>query len=85
MRSITDEQGRTWIASAREEVTPRHHGRWYMVFHLDEPGAPDLPVPEIRWQTVESAERTIQSMSEFEVRRRLHAASARAALRATPS
>lgn len=79
MRSFTDEQGRAWVAGAREEVTPRHHGRWYLVFHLDEPDAPDLPVPEIRWQTAETAERTVRTMSEFELRRRLHAASSRAA------
>jgi hypothetical protein len=59
------------VATAREENTPRHHGRWYLVFH---PGdAPDrmIVMPEVRWQTRASAQRTLETMSEFELRRRL--------------
>jgi hypothetical protein len=37
-----------------------------------------LPRPEIRWQTRETAERTLASMSLFELRRRLKVARARA-------
>jgi hypothetical protein len=72
MKNFTDEQGRVWIASAREEQTPRHHGRWYLVVHPA--GEPHrlLPVPEVRWQTRASAVRTLATMSEFELRRRLH-------------
>jgi hypothetical protein len=29
-------------------------------------------MPEVRWQTRASAERTLATMSEFELRRRLH-------------
>ena len=77
MRSVTDEQGRTWIATATEEQTPRHHGRWYMVFR-GEDGSPELPLPEARWQTHESADRTIATMSEFDLRQRLRSAIDRA-------
>lgn|SRR5690606_35898936 len=69
MRSFTDEQGRTWVASVREEQTPRHHQRWYLVFELD---GNVLPMPEVRWQTRDTAERTIRTMSQFELRRRAH-------------
>jgi hypothetical protein len=71
MRTFLDAAGRAWVASAREESTPRHHGRWYLVFHPE--GGPDdlFAMPEVRWQTAATAERTLRTMSEFELRRRL--------------
>lgn len=71
MRSFSDDAGRQWTATAREEVTPRHHGRWYLVFQPADEPRHELAVPEIRWQTRESAERTLRTMGEFELRRRL--------------
>lgn len=78
MRSFRDDEGREWTATAREEITPRHHGRWHLAFHPVD--APDqlIPVPEVRWQTAQSAERTLQTMAEFELVRRLLAARSRA-------
>ena len=71
MKTFSDENGREWVATAREEDTPRHHGRWYMVLHPA--GAEDeaLAVPEIRWKNRHTAERTLSTMSDFELRRRL--------------
>ncbi|HUH12334.1 MAG TPA: hypothetical protein VMK65_04460 [Longimicrobiales bacterium] len=69
MRRFTDAEGRGWTATVREEETPRHHGRWYLVLEA-EVGGDALPMPEVRWQTRESAERTIATMSEHELRRR---------------
>lgn len=77
IRTVRDESGAEWVATVREEVTPRHHGRWYMAFHPTGAEAPLCPVPEIRWQTADSGERTIAAMSDFELRRRLLAALAR--------
>lgn len=72
MKNFQDEQGRSWVAGAREEQTPRHHGRWYLVFQPVDDAGCVLPMPEVRWQTPASAERTLNTMSEFELRRRLH-------------
>lgn len=71
MRTFTDANGRAWVASAREENSPRHHGRWYLVFHPEEEPRRVLGMPEVRWQTRASAERTLATMSEFELRKRL--------------
>lgn len=71
MRSFSDEAGAAWLASAREEDTPRHHGRWYLVFQAEGSDAV-LPMPEVRWQTRATAQRTLQAMSRFELLRRLH-------------
>lgn len=72
MKDFSDESGTLWTASAREERTPRHHQRWYLVFH---PAGRDdnlLEMPEVRWQTKATAARTLRTMSIFELRRRLH-------------
>lgn len=70
MRTFTDEHGRSWVADVREEDTPRHHGRWYLVFRAADSGDV-LVMPEVRWQTRESADRTLATMSLFELRRRI--------------
>jgi hypothetical protein len=79
MKTFTDETGAAWVAGAREENTPRHHGRWYLVFE-SQAGADALTMPEVRWQTRGTAERTLNTMSDFELRRRLHIVRERALL-----
>lgn len=71
MKIFKDEEGQTWVATAREEDTPRHHGRWYLIFHRENDQQNVLEVPEIRWQTAATAARTLRTMSDFELRRRL--------------
>lgn len=71
MRPFTDDQGRDWIAGAAEEDVPRHHGRWYMVIRAAEGDGPEMVLPEVRWQTRHTAERSIRAMSRFELLRRL--------------
>ena len=71
MRTFSDEAGRDWVATAREEQTPRHHGRWFFVLHPADQPTLELSEPEVRWQTAASADRTLRTMSVFELRRRL--------------
>jgi len=77
MKTFTDDQGREWVATAAEEDVPRHHGRWYMVVRPGQGEGPELALPEIRWQTRHTAERSIQAMSRFELLRRLRIAARR--------
>lgn len=79
MRTFQSETGERWVAGAREEDTPRHHGRWYMILHPESQPDTALPLPEVRWQTRATAERTLATMSLFELRRRLDIARRRAA------
>lgn len=74
MKQFTDEQGRAWVATALEEDSPRHFGRWYLVFEPAGKTEERVPVPEVRWQTQATARRTLQTMSEFELRRRVASA-----------
>lgn len=76
MRTFTDVAGNEWVAEAREENTPRHHGRWYLVFR-PATGAQLYEMPEVRWQTRSSADRILNTMSTFELRRRLKSVRAR--------
>jgi hypothetical protein len=71
MKTFSDAEGGRWVASAREEDTPRHHGRWYLVFHPQDDDVAPLVMPEVRWQTEATAARTLHTMSDFELRRRL--------------
>jgi hypothetical protein len=50
-----------------------------MILHPQDDEAGLLVLPEIRWQTRASAERTLETMSLFELRRRLDIAQRRAA------
>jgi hypothetical protein len=85
MKSFTDESGATWVADATEEHTPRHHGRWFLVIRPEAGGGTEFSIPEVRWQTRATAERTLRTMSEFELRRRLHIVRERALLDAGAS
>jgi hypothetical protein len=85
MMPFSDETGGRWVASAREENTPRHHGRWFLVFHAEGDDSRLLSMPEVRWQTRATAERTLRTMSVFELRRRLHLVRERALLDPGPS
>ncbi len=71
MRDFDDADGTAWTATAHEEATPRHHGRWVLVFHPVDDAADAHPMPEVRWQTRPTAERTLRTMSDFELRKRL--------------
>lgn len=85
MKTFIDENGSSWVASAREEETSRHHTRWYLIFEGSDGSV--LATPEVRWQTRATAERTLRTMSDFELRRRLHIVRERASLEhgASPS
>jgi hypothetical protein len=78
MKEFADERGARWTATAREEDSPRHHTRWYLVF--EGPEGAVLETPEVRWQTRATAERTLRAMSEFELQRRLRIVRERALL-----
>ncbi len=79
MVTFQDKAGTRWVAGAREEETPRHHGRWYLILHPEAEPDAVLALPEVRWQTRATAERTLETMSVFELRRRLEIALRRAA------
>lgn len=81
MREFTDASGRTWIASFREEQGPDYKGRLFMVLEpADASPSEPLELREVRWNSERTARRTLQTMSPFELRRRLRSAMGRRGL-----
>lgn len=74
MKLFKDETGRSWVATSTEEDTARHHGRWYLILHPEDDARTVYAVPEIRWKNAETAARTLRTMSDSELRRRLASA-----------
>lgn len=76
MKEFTDADGRTWIASVDEEMSPDYKGRFHLVMKPVE-GEGSLPLRDVRWNSERTARRTIETMSEVELRRRLRVARGR--------
>jgi hypothetical protein len=75
MREFTDTSGRSWIASFREEEGPDYKGRIFMVLGPTDPSVGEpLELREVRWNSERTARRTLDTMSPFELRRRLRSA-----------
>lgn len=78
MREFEDRNGRRWDASVREEKGTDYKGRFYLVMRpLD--GDDEVALVDIRWNSERSAARTLETMSEVELRRRLRQATGRSA------
>ena len=79
MREFTDVNGREWMAMVREEGCTDYKGRFYLVLQMmeDEETEP-LELREVRWNSEQTAGRTLSTMSVVELRRRLRSAVGRA-------
>lgn len=85
MREFEDSNGNVWEATVRERPGPDYKGRFY--FHLmplagEEEGVSLL---DVRWNSRNTAERTLDTMSGVELRRRLRSALGRSRRPRRPS
>jgi hypothetical protein len=79
MREFVDGEGRRWIAGVRAGDGLDFKGRYYFVARPAEGGADDeVELQDVRWNGEPIARRTLQSMSDVELRRRLRSARGRA-------
>jgi hypothetical protein len=75
LRDFTDAEGRAWRASVREEPGADYKGRLYLVLSpLDGGEDASFRLEDIRWNSERSARRSLETMSEVELRRRLRSA-----------
>ncbi len=75
MREFRDHSGHSWKASVRRHAGPDFKGRYYFyVWPADGSEEDGIALPEIRWNSEQTAERTLTTMSEVELRRRLRSA-----------
>jgi hypothetical protein len=72
MRSFSDATGQVWTAHAIEAQGVDYKGRWILNFSQEgsDASAP-IPLQDVRWNSESTAERTLQTISDVELRRRL--------------
>jgi hypothetical protein len=85
VRTFQDETGRSWVATVGHRPGVDYQGRYFFVVRpagkegTEGSGGGDLALPEIRWNSERTARRTLETMSEVELRRRLRSARGRVA------
>ena len=78
MREFKDEAGSVWLASIRERVGDDYKGRFgFQVEPKDGHEGEGLSVEEVRWNSPRTAQRTLSTMAEKELRRLLKIARGR--------
>ena len=64
-----------WHASVLEEPGTDYKGRLFLVFSpRDAASAPAVRLEDVRWNSERAARRSLETMSEVELRRRLRSA-----------
>lgn len=80
MREFADEDGQVWIGTVQEESGGDYKGRFFFVFRGESDSEGDrVNLTDVRWNSERTAERTLRTMSEVELRRRLRSARGRSA------
>jgi len=78
MREFTDGAGAGWIATVRERPGPDYKGRYFFWVEPRD-GGEGVALLDVRWNSERTAQRTLETMSEVELRRRLKSAVGRGA------
>ena len=78
MREFTDGEGAGWVATVRERQGPDYKGRYYF-FLEPRSGGEGVALLDVRWNSERTAQRTLDTMSQVELRRRLRSAVGRGA------
>lgn len=78
MREFTDQSGEAWTAAVRERSGPDYKGRYYLWLELRS-GGEGVALSDVCWNSEPTARRTLGTMSEVELRRRLRSAVGRGA------
>lgn len=76
MREFTDADGAVWVASVCERPGPDYKGRYHLGLEPRD-GGPAVALTDVRWNSERTAQRTLATMSEVELRRRLRSARGR--------
>lgn len=80
MREFSDESGRIWVGTIQEAAGTDYKGRFYFLFRPEGDDAGDeVSLTDVRWNSERTAARTLRTMSDVELRRRLRSALGRSA------
>lgn len=78
MREFEDHDGRIWDASVARRPGTDFKGRYYFVAEPRDRGAEErVRLDDVRWNSEKTALRTLRTMSDVELRRRLRSARGR--------
>ena len=72
MLEFADETGASWTAAVAEQPGPNYKGRFILQIASAD-GDQVFTLPEVAWNSTQAAQRTLDTMSEVELRRRLRA------------
>jgi hypothetical protein len=78
MRHFTDGDDRAWAATVQEQSGPDYKGRYVFVLESADGDERSVRLTDVRWNSMRTARRTLDTMSDSELRRRLRSASGRA-------
>ena len=79
MRTFIDGKDENWVAGVKERPGDDYKGRyWFVMTPGDTARGKEVELIDVRWNSQKTAERTLMTMSEAELRRRLHSALGRA-------
>lgn len=79
VRQFSDRDGNPWVASVAREEGGDYKGRFYLILKGAAGGdGPPVVLTDVRWNSRRTADRTLATMSEVELRRRLRSAMGRA-------
>jgi len=78
MRNFEDRDGRSWVATVRERPGTDYKGRYYFAIEpADGESEAVVDLIDVRWNSRRTAQRTLDTMSVVELRRRLRSARGR--------
>jgi hypothetical protein len=77
MRSFLDSDGDAWVATVRSDQGLDFKGRHHLYFHPEDGEDQGVELLDVKWNSRETAERTLATMSGVELRRRLRSARGR--------
>ncbi len=80
MRRFRDDLDAPWVAFVRERAGDDYKGRFWFVMVPEEGADKDeVELIDVRWNSRKTAERTLGTMSDWELKRRLRSALGRVA------
>jgi hypothetical protein len=80
MREFEDDAGRRWVAGVAVREGSDYKGRYFFTARpTDQVEGPSVALGDVRWNSERTARRTLETMSDVEMRRRLRQALGRAA------
>ena len=70
MKKFQDGKGSLWVASVKERAGEDYKGRFWLVL-TPEGGGETVELRDVRWNSSKTADRTLRTMSDVELRKRL--------------